>query len=220
MGQVADRGVIETEEDIAKGVRALRRKCQHMRRVHDLVGNPPLRRRAGGFTGLVRIVVGQQLSISSAAAIWSRVESGVVPFDPDQMMSLSEDALRSFGLSRSKITTIRSLAAAVLDGTFDVAALDQAQDQDIHKALTGLRGFGPWSADIYIMFCLGRRDGFAAGDLALQEGVRLVMDLEERPTAAQLLEISERWRPWRGVAARLLWAHYGIVKKISSATPA
>lgn len=219
MGKVVDRGVIETEEDIAKGVRALRRKCPHMRRVHDEVGTPPLRRRPGGFTGLVRIVVGQQLSISSATAIWSRVEAGVAPFEPAQIMSLNDDVLRGFGLSRSKVATIRSLATAVLDGTFDVVALDHAQDHDIHKALTGLRGFGPWSADIYIMFCLGRRDGFAAGDLALQEGVRLVMGLEERPNAAQLLDISERWRPWRGVAARLLWAHYGMMKKISSATP-
>lgn len=215
-----DRKIIESEADIAAGVRALRRKCPHMRQVHDLVGNPPLRRLAGGFPGLVRIVVGQQLSIASASAIWSRVEAAAVPFVPERILSLDDELMRSLGLSRSKVLTIRSLAAALARGDFDVEALAQAKDEDVHDVLTGLRGFGPWSADIYIMFCLGRRDGFAAGDLALQVGAQLVLGLENRPSGRELLEISERWRPWRGVAARLLWAHYAVAKKIASATPA
>lgn len=215
-----DRKIIESEADIAAGVRALRRKCLHLRQVHDLVGDPPLRRLEGGFPGLVRIVVGQQLSIASASAIWSRVEAAVVPFVPEKILSLDDEHMRALGLSRSKVLTIRALAEALARGDVDIEALAQAEDEEVHDVLTGLRGFGPWSADIYIMFCLGRRDGFAAGDLALQEGARLVLGLENRPSARELLEISDRWRPWRGVAARLLWAHYAAAKKIVSATPA
>lgn len=212
--------IIESEADIAAGVKALRRKCEYMRRVHDLVGNPPLRRHTAGFPGLARIVVGQQLSIASASAIWARVQAAVDPLEPERLLSLDDDQMRALGLSRSKILTLRSLASALANGEVDIEALDQADDATVHEVLTGLRGFGPWSADIYIMFCLGRRDGFACGDLALQEAARLAMGLKTRPSAAELLEISARWQPWRGVAARLLWAHYAVAKKIASATPA
>lgn len=217
---VVNGKIIETEADISAGVRALRRKCRHMRQIHDLVGDPPLRRHASGFSGLVRIVVGQQLSIASATAIWSRLEAAIVPLDPDRLSDFDDAYLRQLGLSRSKVATIRTLAGALERGELDIATLDQAEDARVHEILTGLRGFGPWSADIYIMFCLGRRDGFAVGDLALQEGARMALGLEQRPSPAELLEISARWRPWRGVAARLLWSHYAFNRKILSALPA
>jgi len=212
--------IIETEADISAGVRALRRKCRHMRLIHDQVGDPPLRRHASGFPGLVRIVVGQQLSIASATAIWSRLEAAIVPLDASRLADFDDEFLRGLGLSRSKVATLRSLAEALEGGGLDIAELDQADDARIHEILTGLRGFGPWSADIYIMFCLGRSDGFAAGDLALQEAARIALGLEQRPGAEELAAISERWRPWRGVAARLLWSHYAFNRKLSSALPA
>lgn len=215
-----DRKTIESEADIAEGVRALRQKCQCMRRIHRLVGNPPLRRLTSGFPGLVRIVVGQQLSIASASAIWERVEAGIVPFEPERVLSLDDEYLRALGLSRPKVATIRSLATALARGDVDIDALNEAEDEEIHRVLTGLRGFGPWSADIYIMFCLGRRDGFACGDLALQEAVRLVLGLNRRPNGAELFQIAERWRPWRSVAAGLLWSHHAAAKKVTSALPA
>lgn len=217
---IVSRKVIETEMDISAGVRALRRKCRHMRLIHDQVGDPPLRRHASGFPGLARIVVGQQLSIASATAIWSRLEAAIVPLNPARLSDFDDGNLRGLGLSRSKVATLRALAEALERGDLDIATLDQADDARVHEILTGLRGFGPWSADIYIMFCLGRRDGFAAGDLALQEGARMALGLERRPTPAELSAISERWRPWRGVAARLLWSHYAFNRKLSSALPA
>jgi DNA-3-methyladenine glycosylase II len=165
-------------------------------------------------------VVGQQLSIASATAIWSRLEAAIVPLKPERLLYFDDEALRQLGLSRSKAVTIRTLANALERGDLDIAMLNEAEDARVHELLTGLRGFGPWSADIYIMFCLGRRDGFAAGDLALQEGARTALGLERRPTPAELLEISARWRPWRGVAAGLLWSHYAFSRKIASAFPA
>jgi DNA-3-methyladenine glycosylase II len=148
------------------------------------------------------------------------VEAAVVPLEPKRMLSLDDVEMRGLGLSRSKILTIRSLAESLVRGDLDIDALAEAKHDEIHDAITRLRGFGPWSADIYIMFCLGRRDGFAAGDLALQEGARLALGLDKRPSSAELLDIAERWRPWRNVAAGLLWAHYAAVKKLASATPA
>lgn len=199
---------IETTVDIAGGCRSLRRRCPHMRAIHDQLGDPPLRRREAGFAGLARIVVGQQLSIASADAIWARVQSAIFPLEPNALLSLDEDAMRGLGLSRPKIRTLRAIASATASGDIVFADLPHMGESEIRDRLTALPGIGPWSADIYLMFCLGARDAFAPGDLALQEAVRLVFDRELRPGPDELEAIAERWRPWRGVAARLLWADY------------
>ncbi|MBU2580750.1 MAG: DNA-3-methyladenine glycosylase 2 family protein [Alphaproteobacteria bacterium] len=199
---------IETADDIARGCRSLRRRCPHMREIHDRLGDPPLRRRQAGFTGLARIVVGQQLSIASADAIWTRVHTAIAPLGPAAILKQSEDDLRRLGLSRPKIRTLRAIAAATAEGRIDFDELYRVSATDIHQQLTALPGIGPWSADIYLMFCLGACDAFAPGDLALQEATRLLLDLQERPTPDELTDIAERWRPWRAVAARLLWADY------------
>lgn len=212
-------GIIETAEDIRAGMRALRRKCPHLRRVHDVTGDPPLRRRPAGFEGLARIVVGQQLSTASAGAIWSRLEAAVTPLDAHGLLSADEAVLRAAGLSAAKIRTLRNIARAVADGALAIETLASLPDDVIHEQLTAVPGIGPWTADIFIMFCLGRRDAFAAGDLALQVAAAGALGLERRPTAAELLELAERWRPWRGVAARLLWAYHPILRKRGSDTP-
>jgi DNA-3-methyladenine glycosylase II len=209
---------IESEKDIMEGVRALRRRCAIMRRVHDTAGDPPLRRRPAGFEGLARIVVGQQVSVASASAIWTRTVAVCQPFAPHALLSLSERQLAGAGLSRPKIRTLRAVAAACRDG-LDLSALAQASDAAIHAALTDVVGIGPWTADVYIMFCLGRADGWAPGDLALQAATQHALALDERPDAAALVTIAERWRPWRGVAARLLWAYYAAVRARKSAVP-
>lgn len=179
-----------------------------MRSIHNKLGDPPLRRHQDGFAGLARIVVGQQLSIASASAIWERVSSGIIPFDPDVLISHEETDLRSLGLSRPKIRTLRAIATATINGDICFSELPQIDEAEARKLLMSLPGIGPWSADIYMMFCLGHRDAFAPGDLALQEATRLLLGLDERPDADELQAISERWRPWRAVAARLLWADY------------
>ncbi len=210
--------IIESETDIRAGVRALRRKCATMRHVHDTAGDPPLRRRPGGFEGLARIIVGQQLSIASAAAIWQRTAAACQPFEPATLLRLPDAELAAAGLSRPKIRTLRAIAAACGNG-LDLAALQTASDADIHAALTGVVGIGPWTADIYIMFCLGRADAWAPGDLALQIALQRALVLAERPDKDGMMVLAERWRPWRAVAARMLWAYYAALKAQSTALP-
>lgn len=201
-------GFIETELDISSGVKALRRACPIMRRVHDVAGDPPLRRQAAGFEGLARIIVAQQLSTASAAAIWKRVATRVAPLDAKAMLAETDEGLRAAGLSRPKIRTLRAISEAVASGSLDLAGLDRLDDAAVHASLCAVKGIGPWTADIYMMFSLGRADAFAVGDLALQIAAQHAAALQARPTPAELDAMSERWRPWRGVAARLLWAYY------------
>jgi DNA-3-methyladenine glycosylase II len=210
--------IIEDEADIRDGVRALRRKCEIMRAVHDLTGDPPLRRRPAGFEGLARIVVGQQLSVASAGAIWGRTFAACTPFEPHILAGIEDTQLLGVGLSRSKIRTLRAIADACGNG-LDLTRLDGASEEEIHAALTEVVGIGPWTADIFIMFCLGRADAFASGDLALQIAAQQALGLRKRPDKDKLVKIAERWRPWRGVAARLLWAYYAARKAKRSAIP-
>src|SRR5262245_481305 len=189
-----------------------------MRRVHDLTGLPPLRRRPAGFEGLARVIVGQQLSVARASAIWQRTAAACVPFEPRVMLALAEEDLSGAGLSRPKIRTLRAIAEACTRG-LDLTGLERASDAAIHAALTAVTGIGPWTADVYIMFCLGRADGWAPGDLALQLAAQHALELPRRPDKQEMLELAERWRPWRGVAARLLWAYYAARKQQRTAVP-
>lgn len=210
--------LIETEADLKDGIRALRRKCALARLMHDAAGVPPLRRRPAGFEGLARIVVGQQLSVASAAAIWQRTAALVAPFEASRLIVMPDEPLRAAGLSAGKVRTLRAIAAAIEAG-LELEKMAGLTDDEVHAALTAVSGIGPWTADIFIMFCLGRADGFAAGDLALQVALQMAAGLEERPTAKELAAFAERWRPWRGVAAHLLWAYYKVRKDSGSAIP-
>jgi DNA-3-methyladenine glycosylase II len=173
---------------------------------------PALRRHAPGFEGLARIVTGQQVSTPSAAAIWGRVAAGLGRVDAATVSAASDDALKAFGLSTPRARTFRALADAVASGTIDLDALAGLPADDAHRRLVTLRGIGPWTADIYLLFCLGHADAFPAGDLALQEAARVAYGLEGRPDARALALMAEGWRPWRGAAAHLLWAAYRVIK--------
>ncbi|MBE7220762.1 MAG: DNA-3-methyladenine glycosylase 2 family protein, partial [Caulobacteraceae bacterium] len=126
------------------------------------------------------------------------------------------DELKLCGLSAAKLKTLRALAAARTSGALDFEALAKADAEVAHAALCALRGIGPWTADVFLLFCLGHADAFPAGDLALQEGAKLALDLETRPDAKALIAIAERWRPLRGVAAHCLWAYYSFRRKAPS----
>jgi DNA-3-methyladenine glycosylase II len=210
--------IIVTDDDVRDGVRALRRKCAIMRRVHDLAGHPPLRRRPAGFEGLARIIVGQQVSVASASAIWERTAAVCAPFEPHILLALSDQQLAGAGLSRPKIRTLKAIATAC-SGSLDLTRLEQASEEEVHAALTEVTGIGPWTADVFILFCLGRADGWAPGDLALQVAAQHALELDARPGKDEMLELAERWRPWRGVAARLLWAYYAALKQQRTAVP-
>ena len=211
--------IITCDEDIKAGVRSLRRKCKTMRMVHNVTGDPPLRRGAAGFEGLARIVVGQQVSIASAAAIWGRTHALVTPFEAKRFKRLGDKRLQSAGLSRPKIKTLRALAAAIAGGEIDLDELADRRDEVVHEELTSISGIGPWTADVYLMFCIGRADSWAPGDLALQIAVQQAMDLDERPNIDEMVGIAELWHPWRGVAARLLWSYYAAVRQPKSGAP-
>lgn len=206
------RGVIKTEADVATGVRALAGLCPAMAEAHRVAGHPPLRRWSDGFAGLARIIVGQQLSTASASAIYGRLVAAVDPLEPTEFLQASDATLRACGLSTGKVATLRAAAEAVEAGALDLGGLHALEADAVREALTAVKGIGPWTADIYLLFCRGDADAFAPGDLALQVGVQLLFSHERRPSAAEIEAIAERWRPWRGVAARMIWAYYGAVK--------
>lgn len=204
---------LDTEADLAA---ALDRLIELDPRLADLVavgGPPPLRRRPGGFAGLASIVCAQQLSTASASAIWGRLAARFDPLDHRAVLAARTPALKRAGLSAPKIKTFRNIARAVRDGTIDLDALGDAAADDAHAALVAIGGIGPWTADIYLLFCIGHADAFPAGDLALQEAARIGFRKRKRPTAKQLEKIAEAWRPYRGVAACVLWSYYRAVKK-------
>lgn len=211
--------IIETEADIAEGTAALSDACPHMRKVLTLTGQPPLRRRENGFAGLARIIVGQQLSIASAGAIWARFEKSVKPLDAATLLRKREATLRRCGLSAGKIRTLRTIAEAIAKEGLDLHALAAAEEAVIRERLTALKGVGPWTADIYLMFCLGRADAWAPGDLALRYAVADATGREAIPDFTEMETIAEVWRPWRGVAARALWAFYAIRRTQKDAVP-
>jgi DNA-3-methyladenine glycosylase II len=176
-------------------------------------GRPPLRRREPGFAGLVWIIVSQQVSTASANAIFKRVEARFTPLDAASLLAADDVALRACGLSSAKMRALRAVADAIEQRRLDLPGLALLAAEEAHRALVAVKGIGPWTADIFLLFCLGHPDAFPAGDLALQEAARLALGLEARPDARALARIAERWRPLRGVAARLLWAYYRAARQ-------
>jgi len=203
---------IDTDADIAAGLAALTAADPRFARLAEIAGPLPLRRRPGGFAGLASIVVSQQLSTASAAAIWGRLSTAFDPLHHDAVRRARTARLQRIGLSASKIRTLKAIAKAIDAGAIDFAALDAMAADAAHAMLTATHGIGPWTADIYLLACVGHADAWPAGDLALQEAARIAFALAARPRVADMIALAEPWRPWRGVAARLLWSYYRAVK--------
>jgi DNA-3-methyladenine glycosylase II len=204
---VAKLKPIETKRDITRAMKALLAADPRLVPIAEIAGPLPLRRREGGFEGLASIVTAQQISDSAAASIWARFKTAVGPFTPQQFLATSEETLRAVGLSRPKIRTLTGIAAAAADG-FDLIAVHDLPAEQAMATMTSLKGIGPWTAEIYLLFCVGHPDIFPAGDLALQVGVQHGLKLRKRPDEKKLRKIAEKWAPWRGVAARLFWVYY------------
>jgi DNA-3-methyladenine glycosylase II len=204
--------LLDSDAALERGLKALVRKDPVMKRIVADGARPPLRKREPGFEGLAGIIVSQQLSTASAAAIWARVKARFPGLSPTEIAAASDEDLRGPGLSAPKIRTLRAIAAAVAEGRLPLGGLADLPADEAHALLTAVKGIGPWTADIYLLFCLGHADAFPAGDLALQEAARLAYGLETRPGPKEIVSLAERWRPWRGVAAKVLWAHYRIAK--------
>lgn len=195
------------DEDFTAAIQQLAAKYPYFDRIIDLCGMPKLQRRDAGFAALLQIMTTQQLSVAAADRIWQRLcDCGAD--NPETLSKLDNDTLRLCGLSAGKITYARALLAANLDHQ----ALLQLDDTALRQTLLAIKGIGPWSVDIYLLFCLARADAFAPGDLAIQEAARHLLDLPQRPDARQLTAIAEPWKPWRGAAARLLWHYYRHIK--------
>lgn len=204
--------LLETDEVLKRGLDDLIGRDPVMGRLVAEGVAPKLRKRPPGFEGLAWIVVGQQVSTASAAAIWGRLREVLEPATPEVFLSLSDEDLRAAGLSAMKVRTIRAAATEIAEGRLPLDRLHELPADEAHDLLTRVKGIGPWTADIYLLFCLGHPDAFPSGDLAVQEAARLAYGLERRPDARALSALAERWRPWRGVAAKVLWAYYRIAK--------
>jgi DNA-3-methyladenine glycosylase II len=174
---------------------------------------PSLRQREPGFAGLAAIICGQQLSTASAAAIWARLSAAFDPFDHHALLKARADRLGRLGLSVAKIKTLKGIARELAAERLNLDVLAEEDADAAHHTLTALHGIGPWTADVYLLFCLGHGDAWPAGDLALQEAVRLGLGLKARPTAKQMLPLAEPWRPLRGAVAHLWWSYYKALKK-------
>ena len=204
---------IDGEPALDDALRALCEIDPLMARLLAIAGRPPLRRRPPAFAGLVSIVVSQQLSTASAAAIFGRLETTLGALTPAAIVASDDGVLRACGLSTGKIATLRACAAAVSAGALDLDRLRLDQADAAEASLTAIRGIGPWTADVFLLFCLGHADAWPAGDLALQEAVRLALDWPTLPDARTMIAIGARWQPLRAVAARVLWAFYGHIKR-------
>jgi len=200
--------IIHSLDCVAEGAGWLAAREPAFARALPLVGDLPLRREEDGFAALLRAIVGQQVSVASARAVWARLEAAGLT-DAAAIAAASDDDLRSVGLSRQKARYGRALAQAGID--FD--ALRALPNGEVIRTLVALPGIGAWTAEIYAMFALGRADVFAPGDLALQEAARMLFALKARPTERELRAMAEAWSPWRSVATRILWAYYQTVKE-------
>jgi len=196
------------ETTLAEGLQALGRMDSDVARVLNEAGPPELRSREPGFEALLGAIVSQQISKAAAKTVWDRLAAAVDPLGPETILALDDDALRAAGLSRQKVTYARGLAEAVVSGAVDLAGLAGLPDEAVVEQLTALRGIGRWSAEVYLLFALGRPDAFPADDLALMIGAQRLKRLDDRPNRTALTEIAEAWRPWRGPAALLLWHYY------------
>lgn len=175
--------------------------------------------RARGFAGLVRLVLEQQVSVASANTIWKRFESGLGVVAPEHVLLKTIDELRSYGLSAPKARYVHGIAQAHANGEIDFDELKGLDDEAASVKLIALKGIGRWTAEAYLMFCEARTDVFPAADIALQEAIRILDGVAHRPSTEELYLRSETWRPYRGVAAHLLWGYYGAIKKSAIPMP-
>ncbi|MGH1576973.1 DNA-3-methyladenine glycosylase family protein [Planktotalea sp.] len=202
-----DERVIKGDACVIEGAEWLASYDPRFKAAWEETGPLPLRLKPEGFDQLLNAIIGQQVSVASANAIWARME-GLGLTSEDNIAKATDDELRAAGLSGQKMRYARALAAERID----YEALRAMSSDDVIKTLTKVTGIGQWTAEIYAMFSLGRADVFAHGDLALQEAARILLDLPERPKEKQMRIIAADWSPWRSVAARVLWAYYRVAK--------
>jgi DNA-3-methyladenine glycosylase II len=204
---------LNTQADLDDAIHALVAQDTRLKPILDLTGMPALRQREPGFAGLAHIVCGQQVSTASAAAIWGRLSAAFEPFDQDAIRKARTDRLGRLGLSGAKIKTLKNIARELYLERLNLDVLAEQDADAAHNTLTALHGIGPWTADVYLLFCLRHADAWPAGDIAVQEAVKVGLGLAARPTPKQMAPLAEPWRPLRGAAAHLWWSYYRVLKK-------
>jgi len=204
---------LNSQADLDNAVTALVKLDPRLQPILAIAGMPALRRRAPGFEGLAQIIVGQQVSVASASAIWGRVSGAFAPFHHDALRRARTDRLGRLGLSAAKIKTLKGIARELAASRLNLDVLAEEDADAAHNTLTKLHGIGPWTADVYLLFCLGHGDAWPAGDVAIQESIKVGLGLAMRPTEKQMAPLAEPWRPLRGAAAHLWWSYYHAIKK-------
>ena len=202
--------MIDVFTDVSAATRALARRDAGLKRAGAAIGAPHIRRREGGFQGLFRIIVEQQVSVPSAQAIWKRCNEGVDCLSPAAVAALGAEGLRALGLSTPKARYVAAIAEAASMGAIDFEGLAHLRDEEAAAALIALKGVGPWTASIYLLFCEGRVDIWPPNDVALKHayGAASGAPVEQR----ELDEKAAYWGPWRGVAAHVLWTYYAHLR--------
>jgi DNA-3-methyladenine glycosylase II len=195
-------------EERAAGFAELARRDPDFRATLDRYGLPPSRKRPRGFETLLRAIVAQQVSVAAATSIYGRVEALARPMSPESVLAIEVPALRAAGLSRMKADYAHDLARASLDGRLDFRRIARLDESEAIDALTSVKGIGRWSAEIYLLFAEERFDVMPIGDLALQVAAQRMKALRRRPTPKRLERLAAAWKPWRGLAAEILWHYY------------
>ncbi|MBK8314619.1 MAG: DNA-3-methyladenine glycosylase 2 family protein [Acidobacteria bacterium] len=193
---------------LLRAVKVLGAQDQDLGKIVSLYGPPPLWKREEGFHTLIHIILEQQVSLASAKAAYERLVEALRVLTPENFLNLDDEELKTIGFSRQKTRYGRNLAEAVIQGALDPESLGMLEDAEVRSRLMSLKGIGAWTADIYLLMALGRPDIWPTGDLALAVAVQQLKQMSHRPTTQALADLSEDWRPWRAVAARILWHYY------------
>lgn len=201
-------GLSLTRQTLLGAVDELCGKDRQLEQVVDRVGTPPLWARRPGFRTLVLIILEQQVSLASARATFARLQKAAGPITPGRITSMSQGELRDLGVTRQKSAYIYDLAHLIETGDVDLGGMSRRSDQQVRESMLDIRGVGPWTAGIYLMMALRRPDIWPPGDIALAESMRKIKNLKTRPGTQRQLHIANSWRPWRSVAARILWHAY------------
>ncbi|AKV95392.1 DNA-3-methyladenine glycosylase 2 family protein [Marinobacter flavimaris] len=196
------------DETLRMGVDVLAERDSDLYRIRDRLGYPPLWAREPGFASLVHIILEQQVSIKAAATMFQRLASHLGSVTPELVQKAGESELRQVGLTRQKARYCVELANRVASGALELLKLDTLDDAQGRSHLLDIPGLGPWTVDVYYMMALRRANVWPQGDLALASALQDIKQLEARPTRDEQLVFAEQWKPWRAVAARMLWMHY------------
>ena len=197
-----------SKRDLAEGIRCLTTTDRDLASVVSTYGPPPLWARKPGFSTLLYIILEQQVSLASARAAYNRLVAAVSPLTPARFLTCTDRELKSIGFSRQKAGYGREVSRAILSGELRLSGLGRMGDVAARRELTRIKGIGPWTADIYLLMALRRPDVWPVGDIALAAAAQHVKGLPGRPTPEELMTLGDVWRPWRAVAARILWHHY------------